>query len=393
MKIALINNLYAQQKRGGAEIIIERLKQTLEKQGHECFIVSTAPKKIVKENKKTHYNLKKDNNTNKDYLISSLYYNLNKLPYLLRLIWHIYKQLETKSLRKVAKILKQENPDLIISHNLIGFSTEIYKLIDKLDIYHIHYLHDTQLLHPTGRIIYKREAIIDTFLARLYQKVQIRHSQYINLVISPSKWLLKLHQDKGFFENTKTWQKFNPLENINNQNIKSDSKFKFTFIYIGQIDDNKGVEIMIKSFLKISNNNKLILKIIGNGESLNVLKEKYLKYTNIVFLGRLSYQDSMRELSAANTLILPSLIYENSPTALFDALKLNKDIVATNLGGSSEIVNKYYGRLVSPNNIQSLKKAMIESLNEKDVDKKPVDLSDLQADIYIQELLKQLHFS
>ena len=44
MKIALINNLYAQQKRGGAEIVIEKLKHALEEEGHDCFVISTAPR-------------------------------------------------------------------------------------------------------------------------------------------------------------------------------------------------------------------------------------------------------------------------------------------------------------------------------------------------------------
>ena len=125
----------------------------------------------------------------------------------------------------------------------------------------------------------------------------------------------------------------------------------------------------------------------------------------------------MQELSISNTLVLPSLIYENSPTALFDALKLNVDIIASDLGGISEIVRKYYGHLVYPYDIKSLSIAMEKSLRknrvsegsilgvikeniqniiqekDKSINKKPVDLSDLQAQVYIKELLEQLHLS
>ena len=299
--------------------------------------------------------------------------------------------METKSVNKVKKIIKQEKPDLIISHNLIGFGIKIYELINKLNISHIHYLHDTQMLHPAGRIIYQQENIINSLWARLYQKTQIKYSNKADLILSPSKWLLKLHQDKGFFKDTKTWQKFNPLENIEIKNTKS--KSNFTFIYIGQIDKNKGVELMIKSFIKIPKNNCIELKIIGDGQALITLKQRYAKYRNIIFLARLPYQESMQELSTANTLVLASLIYENSPTALFDALKLNKDIIASDLGGSSEIIKSYYGQLVAPNDLDSLNTAMCNSLNNKDKNKKPVDLSDLQAKVYIKELLEQLHLS
>lgn len=385
MKIALINNLYAQQKRGGAEIVVEKLKHALEKQGHDCFVISTAPKKT---NKNTNdYN--KNNNDN-NYLINSLYYNLHKQPYIFRLLWHLYKQIESKSVIKVKRILEHEKPDLIISHNLIGFGTKTYKIIDQLNIPHIHYLHDSQMLHPAGRIIYNQENIINSPFAYLYQAIQKKYSKKVNLIVSPSNWLLKLHLNKGFFKNTKVWQKFNPIENIEIKNKQRNSKF--TFIYMGQIDKNKGVELMIKSFIKIGKNNTE-LKIIGEGKDLNALQQKYAKYINIIFLGRLSYQKSLQELNLANTLVLPSLIYENSPTALFDALKLNKDIIASNLGGNSEIIKKYYGQLVSPDNINSLSTAMNNSVYKKEENKKPVDLSDLEARIYIQELLKQLHLS
>ncbi|MFP4514640.1 MAG: glycosyltransferase [Parcubacteria group bacterium] len=388
MKIALINNLYHKQKRGGAEIILKKLKEGLEKKGHDCFVISTAPSKIAKNTKTNGKSYDND-----DYLISSLYYNLYKLPYLIRLFWHLYKHLELSSVNKVKKILKNENPDLIISHNLTGFGLRIYKLINKLNISHIHYLHDIQMLHPSGRIIYGKESIIDSFFARLYQKIQKKYSQKVDLIVSPSKWLLNLHQEKGFFKNTKVWQKFNPIEAIDTQVINEESKSKFTFIYIGQIDKEKGVEIMIKSFLDLVNNKQTILKIIGDGKALDSLKEKYNTYEKIKFLGRLPYQKSMQELARADTLILPSLIYENSPTALFDALKLNVDIIASDLGGNSEIVNTYYGQLVPPANLKSLSSAMLKSLNEGGRKKKPVDLSELQVKRYIEELLKQLHLS
>jgi glycosyltransferase involved in cell wall biosynthesis len=390
MKIALINNLYSQQARGGAEIIVEKLKQALEKNGHDCFVISTAPKKTIKKLKNTNITVApKDENDN--YLISSLYYNLNKLPYLIKLFWYLDKQIEVRSINKIKKILKYEQPDLIISHNLSGFGIKIYQLIEKSKIVHIHYLHDTQMLHPSGRIIYQHEKIINSLGARIYQKIQIKYSNKVNLIISPSKWLLELYLQKGFFKNTKIWQKFNPLENTAIQTIDNDYTSKFTFIYTGQIDKNKGVEIMIKAFLKLVNK-ELELKIIGNGQDLKKLKEKYNKYKNIIFLGKLSYQKTLQELKSANTLILPSLIYENSPTALFDALKLNKDIIATKLGGNIEIINKYYGQLVTPNNVTSLKKAMDNSLNKK-TNKKPVNLHDLQVNVYIEELFKQLHLS
>ncbi len=395
MKIALINNLYNKQKRGGAEIIVENLKIGLEKKGHSCFVISSAPKNIVK----THN--KEKENKNNHYLIASCYYNLNKKNKILRLLWHLYKQVEPFSKNKIKKILRKEKPDLIISHNLLGFSSLIYKTIYKLNIYHIHYLHDIQMLHPSGRMIYGQEKIINTFYAKLYQKWQKKISSKIDLIVSPSKWLLKLHQNKKFFLSQNTWQHFNPISeerikeenDLNNNLIKKDN---FNFIYVGQVDKSKGIDLLLQAFLKLKDN-KIKLNIVGDGQDLKYYKNKYYNFKNINFLGKLPYSKSLIAIKDSDTLILPSLIYENSPTAIFDALRVNTNIIASNIGGNKEIINKYYGQLFQANNIEDLKIKMKENINlknKKNINtKKAVDLNDLQLENYLQKLLEKLHFS
>ena len=65
MKIVLINNLYAPWVRGGAERIAERTAEGLEKQGHEVFVIATAPKQ---------------SRTDKVLYLDSIFYNLEKYP-------------------------------------------------------------------------------------------------------------------------------------------------------------------------------------------------------------------------------------------------------------------------------------------------------------------------
>jgi len=63
MKIVIINNLYAPWARGGAERIAERTVVGLEKQGHEVFVIATAPT---------------GSRTPKICYLKSIFYNLEK---------------------------------------------------------------------------------------------------------------------------------------------------------------------------------------------------------------------------------------------------------------------------------------------------------------------------
>ena len=145
MKICLINNLYKPYNRGGAERIVELIAAGLQGARHEVFLITTKPigRKQKAESRKQ-----------KVYYINALYYNLNKLPKILRLFWHLCDMFDIGSYFKVKAILKKEKPDVVMTHNLKGVGYLIPSVIKNLGIKHIHTLHDIQLLHPSGLMMH-----------------------------------------------------------------------------------------------------------------------------------------------------------------------------------------------------------------------------------------------
>lgn len=80
-------------------------------------------------------------------------------------------------------------------------------------------------------------------------------------------------------------------------------------LFIGYIDNRKGLDILIEAFIKInsfSDYNKYILDIIGTGEKLDFYKNKYSMYDNIIFHG---YKDGLEKFIFINNskfFVLPS---------------------------------------------------------------------------------------
>ncbi|PKM91843.1 hypothetical protein CVU82_01390 [Candidatus Falkowbacteria bacterium HGW-Falkowbacteria-1] len=380
MRIAVINNLYKPYQKGGAEKIADKTVQELKTLGHCVFIVTTKPR-----------NAKNVNEETKTYYLNSNYYNLGKHSVVYRLFWQILNIFNLNQALKLKKILKTEKPDLVISNNLMGLSYLSFKIIKRLGIKHAHILHDIQLLHPSGLMFYKKEEITNTFPAKIYQKINKYLASSPDLIISPSQWLLNKHKKRGFFGKSKKIVLDNPLaftkKDINRKQEVTEKNI-FNFLFIGQIEEHKGVLFLIRSFRKIKNDN-IKLKIIGDGSQMEKAKEMAKNNKNITFLGKYTGNEIEKELIENDCLIVPSLCYENSPTVIYEASAFDMPIIASDLGGISELIKKYKGILFEAKNSHDLvNKINYFCLNYKRYFKNP--LPQIGEKNYAEKILKEI---
>lgn len=393
MKICLINNLYKPYSRGGAENVVELIAQGLIKSGHEVFIITTKPlfsdKKLTIENQQSTI-----------YHISSIFFNLNKIPKPFRLPWHLIDMFDIGSYLKAKSILKKEKPDLVMTHNLKGIGCLIPRLIKKLQIRHIHALHDIQLIHPSGLMLCGKEKRIDGIIIKLYFSVCRALFGSPDVVISPSQWLLKTHADKNFFPQSKKIILPNPILPIDSKNIpafdKGGARGVFRFLYVGQIEKHKGVFLLLKAFNALCNQNcqknyKLIF--VGAGSGLKKARKKSLNNPAIKLLGGKEKKDVLREMARADCLIVPSLCYENSPTVIYEAASVGLPVIASRLGGNPELVHELGGLLFNPKSegdlMYQMKWAMDNPNEMREISRQQkIKIKKFKLDKYIEKLLE-----
>lgn len=144
-------------------------------------------------------------------------------------------------------------------------------------------------------------------------------------------------------------------------------------LYVGRINERKGIQILLESLLNIRNPVKLV--IIGPVYDKGYFK-KVLKLIDIIhsenkhsvkYLGELNQNDIIKWYQKATISITPSL---NEPfgIVILEALACGTPVVASKVGGIPEIVkNGVNGVLVPPKDPEKLAKSIIYLLENNDL--------------------------
>ncbi len=147
-------------------------------------------------------------------------------------------------------------------------------------------------------------------------------------------------------------------------NRKKTSNFRLLFV--GNLTKVKGVDILIKSLSLIKKIEDINLTIIGDGPEFNNLqkltwKEDLQKFVD--FLGVKPPNKIQNDMLKYDCLILPSWS-EGTPNVVKEAMACALPIVATNIGGTPELItNNMNGLLFEPGDTKTLAKH-IEYLNQ-----------------------------
>lgn len=145
--------------------------------------------------------------------------------------------------------------------------------------------------------------------------------------------------------------------------------------YAGRILKEKGVELLIKSFLEIERKyDNVVLVIAGDGPLLPFLKEKY-RGPRIFFEGKLTYEDTMRLFNCTDIFCYPSMYPEGLPTSILEAGIMGCAVIATDRGGTVEVINsRRYGIIIDEN-----QDSLVKALNDLVLD--PGRLSKLKVNL------------
>ncbi len=148
---------------------------------------------------------------------------------------------------------------------------------------------------------------------------------------------------------------------------KKEKNQKNIIFSAGGLKPTKGFDYLIKSFKLVADQHpNVILRIAGDGSArkkLEKLVQKLELSDKVFFLGNISHDKMQKEYAHADFVVSPSLWPEPLTRIIFEAFSMKRTVIATNVGGSRELViqNKT-GLLVEPLNEEKMAEAVIKMI-------------------------------
>lgn len=145
------------------------------------------------------------------------------------------------------------------------------------------------------------------------------------------------------------------------------------FGYLGQVLPIKGVDVLIRAFRQLDRSaRRARLTIHGplNGDANYVRQLRQLAGNDpdIVFAGGYAHREALKILNALDVVVVPSRWYENSPRVILEAFAAARPVIATNLGGLTEIVRaEENGLLFERDNVNDLARQMQRLVNNPEL--------------------------
>jgi glycosyltransferase involved in cell wall biosynthesis len=341
MKILLVNKYFF--PRGGSEASFFEEAALLEKRGHEVVHFAMAHPR----NNYSPYS---------SYFVSRVEFEdstswLQKARAGSRMLY------SWQARQRLAALVRAEKPDLAHLHNIYHhISPSILPVLKKAKVPVVLTFHDYKFLCPvytlyrrgktceecrTGRFVHclQHKCSKNSYLKSALNTLEmyLHHSvlniyDLVDCFICPSRHLKNMMA--GRIEDGKRFLLPNFITEISPFSpLPAGGK---TIVYFGRLSREKGLPTLLKAIKGLD----VRCLIIGEGPERAALKKiiKEEGLDRVACLGYLQPKDLQAYIRQAAFTVLPSEWYENSPRAVLESFALGRAVVASRIGGLSELV-------------------------------------------------------
>ena len=301
---------------GGVERYTYNLAKKLKNMGYKIIIVTSRYDENLKEIEDTEYAKIFRLPT---YKIVSSRYPINK---------------QNKRCKELLEMVKQENVNSAIIQTRFWTTSYIAsKFISKNNI-------PACLIEHGSTHFTVNNKILDFFGEKyehiLTNSLKKRVKDYYGVSKKCTEWLKHFNiEAKGVFYNS-----------VNSEEIEEYSKFinkdtgKINITYTGRMIEEKGVLRLIDAFKNLNEKyDNLELSLAGEGPILEKIIQENKDIKNIHILGKISHDEVMKLLGRTNIFVNPSHFSEGLPTTILEAGLMECAVVATPMGGTTEIIS------------------------------------------------------
>lgn len=358
MKILLLSELYPPYYKGGHEIRFSVLGDALSKRGHEVLVLTSIYGVNAKQVNGNIYRLLHYLDIGNTKGLRKRYGQI-KMALLARVNYFIAKQ-----------TIEDLKPDIVYAGRLSQISIYPLKAIKKLGLPTVHHFGNYDFQELVNLCILEPNPL-KRFYRRVIYGFHTLDKLDLRYMITVSEAVKKTYVESGIPEKN--------ISAIHARGVPPELIAKKTelsiapetgpirLLYVGRIAREKGVHVAIEAVKYLVDDltvNDATLDIIGEGdegyiESLCKLIED-LKMTSYVrFRKTIPHEDIFQEYRRYHILLFPSIWEEPFSGVLIEAMSQGLPIVATNSGGTPElIIDGWNGFLVPPGDSKKMAEAV-----------------------------------
>ncbi len=374
MRIMQISALYPPYVIGGAELSSALLAEGLAELGDEVHTLTLAPPQKLR----TREPVETGGRTIQRLPLRNLYWPYSKAVRkpgpLYRALWHILDTHNPLMVRQVEQAIRRLRPDVLVTHNLQGFSTAVIPAAATRGIPVVHVLHDYALLCPRTILFrgnkdcgHRDERCRD---CRLLTAPRWRHVEPLSGVIGVSAAVLRAHHEHGLFRGTFSTvipnalpAHLQPLERV----PARPAGRTFHFGYLARVEFSKGIEALLAAASTLAQaGHRFRISVAGRGDAdyIESLRRRW-PLAEVEYVGFVAVPEFLASLDA---LVFPVIALEALGNVVFEAYSRGLPVIASSRGGITEhVVHGETGFLTRPGDIEALSAYMAQILTDPDL--------------------------
>lgn len=353
MKILQINKFFFEN--GGSERYFFDVSDALAERGHQVIHFSMQDDR----NKPSRYS---------DYFVDHIDFQSSKT--ISKAAHYLYS---TEAARKLERLVHDTAPDVAHLHNIAHQLTpSIITTLKKAHIPVVQTVHDYQLICPNYKLFTqdapcercnahrywnavryscvqenKASSALAALELGLHNVLLQTYKRGVARFIAPSRFLHEKLLAWGWNERQMMY-----LPHFVDITPVQGARKKKQFLFVGRLTKEKGADVLFAAAAQMPDATFLF---VGAGEMQSALEQQSAGLQNCTLLGAKDRQTVYRLMQESLAVIVPSIWYENAPLVIYEALALGTPVIASRLGGNSELIQEgENGYLFSPGDATDL---------------------------------------
>lgn len=346
MRILNVSSLYPPHVVGGAELGIHTISEAIARAGHDVHVVTLDPP----SRSGTPAAAANGPVTVHRVPLANVYWPFDASrgaqSRFRKMLWHGIDIENAVMARRVRQIVRRIRPDVVLTHNLQGFSTAVMPAIKQTGVTLVHVPHDYALLCPQTALWRNGRAcgVLDErcLRCRALTAPRRRHLAAVDAVISVSQSLLDFHRLHGLFSDVPATVIYNALRaplTVRESVPVGHGDDVMTFGFLGRVERSKGIETLLEAASRLeARGHRFRLRVAGQCDPVYLATlRKHWPLASVEYVG---YVDAATYLAETDVLVFPSEWLEALGNGVFEAYSQGVPVIGSAVGGIPESIDE-----------------------------------------------------